>query len=395
MLLGLLLATGRSAGARDEGFAGATPDSIVTGEQAESVRRALDWIAAKQQKGGAWGEVKDTQISDTALSLLALMAGGSTLGPGVPNDRTGLVSGPTKRGPHAAEVEAGVRFLAQRAWSDRPGVPAGYIDGDQFSKMHGHGFATLALATACGNLGASRIDAIRARLDQGASPKDLPLADQVRWGLERAVRLTEAAQDRDFGGWSYSPTEGGHEGSMTVTQICALRAALAAGVSIDATKMNRAVDYVRKSQNLVTRELHGGFAYQIDLKARVSYALTAAALTSFFGLGRYGDKEGDRKVIDDGLAYMDRTFEEEIFSTREEWYYYRLFYAVQALYLSGDVRRRDRYWPRIRDELISLQNADGSFRNKVDHQRSLEYCTAMGCLVLEVPLETLPIFQRR
>ena len=104
MLLGLVLLPGRSAAGRDDGSTGGTPDSIVTQDQTRAVRRALDWIAAKQQKGGAWGEVKATQISDTSLSLLALMAGGNTLGPGVPNDRTGLVSGPTKRGPYADPV---------------------------------------------------------------------------------------------------------------------------------------------------------------------------------------------------------------------------------------------------------------------------------------------------
>jgi hypothetical protein len=31
----------------------------------------------------------------------------------------------------------------------------------------------------------------------------------------------------------------------------------------------------------------------------------------------------------------------------------------------------------------------------VDRDRSPEYCTAMGCLVLEIQMETLPIFQRR
>jgi hypothetical protein len=387
------------ARARDDGSpSAATADSLVTREQARGVKEALRWIAAHQDEGsGAWGTVQDTRIADTALSLLALMAGGNTVGPGVPDQRSGLVSGPTLRGPYALNVKKGLDFLARRAWSDRETAPAGYIDGDEISKMHGHGFATLALATACGNLGARRIEDIRAQVAKGFSPANLPYADQIRWGLERAVRLIEGTQDAETGGWSYAPVPEGHEGSMTVTQITALRAAMASGVAVNGTCMKRAYDYVRNSQNTKHQEYVGGFAYQLHTKERVSYALTAAALTTFFGLGRYGDQTaGDREVIELGLKFMDRKFDDEAFSKREQWYYYRLFYAVQALYLSGDETRRQKYWPRIRDELLEAnQLADGSFTTRVDESRSAEYCTAMGCLTLEVPMETIPIFQRR
>jgi hypothetical protein len=399
-----VLLAGATARARDDPASGGTSASGVPPDR---VQLALAWIAAKEQNGGIWGQERDTRVADTALSVLALMAGGNTLGPGVP-DRDGLVKEPTKRGPYADKVEEGIGWLAQLA--NRPTDPPGYISADQFSKMHGHGLAMLALATACGNLGANRIDVIQAQVRQGLSPAKLPYADRVRLALERAVRLTESAQDLETGGWMYSPQPSGHEGSMTVTQISGLRAAMAAGVAVNGTVMKHAIDYVRKSQNRVQRENFGGFAYQINDKGRVSYALTAAALTTFFGLGRYGEqdvselKKGeptDKQIIEDGLSFMDRKFHEEAYDTNQRWYYYRLFYAVQALFLSGDSIRiygngSNGYWPQIRDHLLQYnQEPDGSFSTSVDADRSPEYCTAMGCLILEIPMETLPIFQRR
>lgn len=374
---------------------GRTPDSLVTKDQYRALHAGLAWISSRRQSGGSWGTKEGTQVADTSLSLLALMAGGNTLGPGKP-DRQGLVGGPTRRGPYAADVEAGIDFLARLACRTKGGDPAGYIHDDALSLMHGHGFATLALATASGNLGSSRIGWIRERVKEGAGVKDLSYADRVRWGLELAVRLTEDAQDRDTGGWYYNPYPEGHEGSMTVTQITALRAAMEAGVKVNGGVMKHAYEYVRESQNTTHRDYIGGFAYQKNQKERVSVALTSAALTTLFGLGRYGEASPeDSKLIASAMDYLDRHFSDDALTTHMQWYYYRLFYLAQALYLSGDAERFARYWPAIRDDVISRQQADGRFGNEPDPDRSDEYCTAMGCLILEVPMETLPIFQRR
>jgi hypothetical protein len=394
--LGVLLLA-RASDARDDHdpLSGRTADSLVTPRQADAIKKGLAWLHSRQQSGGMWGDKRDTQIADTALAALALMAGGSTLGPGVPT-RDGLVSGPTLRGPYGVDVRNAIEFLAARALSSE--TPEGYIHGDENSKMHGHGFATLALATACGGLDASRIDVIRNQLAKGASTKDLCFADRVRLALERAVRLTEGAQDPDTGGWYYAPTHDNHEGSMTVTQVVALRAAAEAGVAVNGVVMKNAYDYLRKSQNTTNRDLQGGFAYQINDPNNVRLALTAAALTTFFGLGKYGEKPEDKKLIDDAMRFVDRKFDDDALDTRQQFYYYRLFYLAQALYLSGDEPRQRKYWPQIRDDLVENQQLDdGRFRRDVDSNgtRSDEYCTAMGCLILETPMETLPIFQRR
>lgn len=383
---------GSAALARDDGRAPGQPlTSQADDDRARAVHAGLAWLADAQTTGGTWGTADDTLIADTALASLALMAGGNTLGPGTP-DRNGIVAGPTRRGPYAAKVEHAIAYLANRALGESDHGPAGYIDGDKLSRMHGHGFATLALATASLNLGGSRVSEIRRQVAAGL---ELGFADRVRWALKRAVDVIVASQDEETHGWSYEPYSGNHEGSMTVTQIAALRAANEAGVLVSKGVIDKAYDYVRKSQNLTHEDLYGGFAYQLGHPERVSYALTSAALATLFGLGRYGDKTGDAKMIEYGLRYMDRKFESEYRSTIEQWYYYRLFYAVQALYLSGDAKRQDKYLPKIYDEVLENQRPDGHFDSRKDRTRSDAYCTAMGCLILQVKSESLPIFQRR
>ena len=168
-----------------------------------------------------------------------------------------------------------------------------------------------------------------------------------------------------------------------------------AGVRVNGTVMHRAFDYVRASQNLTDSHLYGGFAYQKNNKIRVSYALTAAALATLYGLGRYGRKKEDAETIELGLKYMDRTFSETLRDGHQQWFYYSMFYGAQALYMSQDQRRLRRDWPRIRRQVIDQQNPDGSFGTFGAQERSPEYCTAMGCLILQVTTETLPILQRR
>lgn len=370
-------------------------DILVTRNQRRAIDRGLAWIAAKQQPGGTWGEQKGTRVADTALSVLALMAGGSTVAPGTPLESGGI--GPeTLRGPYARHVRLGLEYLARQAWAPAEGKVRGYIQDDDNSKMHGHGFATLALAEACGNLGPSDVRRIREDIARGTDPARLRLADQVRWALELAITCTERAQDRETGGWSYYPTESDHEGSMTVTQIEALRSAMNSGVRVNGAVMRSAYEYIRASQNRTNPRLTGGFAYRKSMHERVSYGLTAAALTTLFGLGRYGEDRGDRDAIRLGMEFMDRELP-SVLDDGAQWFYYNLFYGAQALYLSGDEVRMRRQWPLIRDAVMAGQRTDGSFR-KAGPSADVgeeEYSTAIAVLTLQVPMETLPIFQRR
>lgn len=374
-------------------------DGLITSSQRRAVDRGLEWIAGNASSAGIWGDQAGTRVADTALSLLALMAGGNLVVAGSPDpwsaaDRPESAA-PSARGLYGDRVEAGIRYLARLAWSaGKQGRVHGYIQDDQDSRMHGHGFATLTLATAAANLGGRPVRVIREDVVSGAvDPAVLPLADQVRWGLHLAVTCTERAQDPDTGGWLYEPDAQGHEGSMTITQISALRAARDVGIDVSGAVLRRAYDYVRTSQNLHDPKLFGGFAYQKTQKSRVSYPLTAAALSTLYGLGRYGMDEQDRKMIRDGFKYMDRNFEDWL--DAHQWFYYAMFYGAQAIYQSQEPEKLRNQWPKIREAVMSHQRGSGQFNPVGGDGRSVEYSTAMGVLTLQVPMETLPFFQRR
>jgi hypothetical protein len=49
-----------------------------------------------------------------------------------------------------------------------------------------------------------------------------------------------------------------------------------------------------------------------------------------------------------------------------------------------------RWYPAIRDSLIARQREDGSWMDSI----CPEYGTAMACLILQMPNNYLPIFQR-
>jgi hypothetical protein len=57
---------------------------------------------------------------------------------------------------------------------------------------------------------------------------------------------------------------------------------------------------------------------------------------------------------------------------------------------AGD-ERWQQWYPGIRDELLKRQLAEGCWS---DNMINNEYATAMACLVLQMPNNFLPIFQR-
>ena len=71
-------------------------------------------------------------------------------------------------------------------------------------------------------------------------------------------------------------------------------------------------------------------------------------------------------------------------------YWYGHYYAVQAMFLAGGD-----YWsnwyPAIRDQLIARQNkSSGAWTGDF----SEDYATSMALIILQMPNNYLPIFQR-
>ena len=241
----------------------------IAAHHAAAVEKGLRFLAMNQNFSGSFGPEK-ARIAISALSCLSFMANGST-----PN-----------RGRYGVVVWKGIKYLMSKVQAK----PKGYIftPEDGLSRMHGHGYATLALAQVYGMFG----------LDEKAL-EEYSLED-LRERLEEAVKCIEKAQSPD-GGWYYEPDHAGyHEGSVTVCQVQALRAAKNVGIKVDLQAIDKAIEYLRRSQNE-----DGSFCYSLlEKNRRGTFALCAAALSTLNALGKY-----DTTDVKKGLGYLERTFD--------------------------------------------------------------------------------------
>jgi len=304
----------------------------------DSIRRGLEWLVARQRDDGSFGTGSyDGDVAVTSLAGLALMAGGSTPG----------------RGPHGAEIDKCVDYVLAHVQE------SGYIiapTSKSHGPMYGHGFATMFLAECYG----------------------MSKRPELREKLVRAVRLIVNSQNR-LGGWRYHPQRDEADLSVTICQVMALRAARNAGLYVPNQTIDDSIEYVKKSQNA-----DGGFMYMLPV-GESRFPISAGGVVALYSAGVY---EGDE--ITAGLNYLMRYLpDQDEVRRRETYYYYGQYYAVQAMWQAGG-KYWSQWYPAARDELIERQNPDGSWSSPLcDH-----YATAMALIALQLPNNSLPIFQR-
>jgi hypothetical protein len=337
-----------------------TPAAASSDEGRLTAQRALErglaWLATQQtlQQDGSFpsaGSKQYVPIAVTSLGALAYMAGGSS----------------PDRGPHGRELSKAIDFLLDRADRTPGSERHGYVsaDGDNHSRMHGQGFATLALAQAY---------SISPRTARGARTEEV---------LRAAVGLIERSQGPD-GGWYYDPRASfEHENSVTITLVQALRGARNAGVKVDKRVIDKAVDYIARCQNE-----DGSFRYALH-RDTSSVALTAAGISILNSIGKYEGPE-----IDAAVDYLWRELmarEQADGRSNVKHPFYERFYLSQALWQSPDPRLFKSWGPAERERVLARQRPDGSWS---DPQYGDCYATAMNCLFLAIPEGLLPIFQR-
>ncbi|MDF1799852.1 MAG: hypothetical protein P1V81_11800 [Planctomycetota bacterium] len=315
--------------------------------------RGLEFLAKQQLTTGDGsfprgdGEgLEFAPVAITALGSLALMAGGSS---------------PTQ-GPHHKAVARAIDYLLLHTDLSPASATRGFISagGDETSLMHGHGFATLALAEA-----------------YGMSPR----GERIKTALVAAVDLIERTQGAQ-GGWFYKPErQSEHEGSLTVCLVQALRAAREAGIKVDKEVIVRADGYLERSQ-----AEDGSYAYQIG-SPRTSVALTAAAISSLNATGKYTGK-----AIAGGIDAIWRDLaEREAEGGRSRFPFYERLYLAQAFWQHQDETHFERWYAPEVKTMLRSQDQDGSW---FDGRFGSSYATAMICLVLAMPDSLLPAFQR-
>lgn len=310
----------------------------ITKEAQTAIDAGLKFLSERQNENGSFGDgAKAENVGVVSLIGIAFLAEGSLPGKG-------------KYGSHLRKITTFVMSHCQEN---------GFITNPTaktHGPMYGHGFATLFLAEA-----------------YGAFP-DANLRKQ----LAKATKLIVDTQNVD-GGWRYQPERNEADISVTICQVMALRAAKNAGIYVPNKTIEKCIDYVKKSQNG-----DGGFRYQLTEGSPISaFPRTAAGIVALFSAGIYKGKE-----IDVGLTYISKNRPD--IRLDESHYFYGHYYAVQAMWHAGGKFWSD-WYPAVRDEMIKSQdNKTGAWKDQV----SSEYGTAMACIILQIPNNTLPIFQR-
>ncbi len=323
-------------------FDTARTTEVITAETRQAIERGLAWLARRQvvsgREEGAFGHGGYAGgVAVGSLGGLAFMMSGN----------------PPGQGPFGKSIDRCIRFIAScTADSGYIAVPGGGQDN-----MYGHGFGMLFLSEAYGMSGEREID------------------KQVGEKLRRAVKLTCACQNNE-GGWRYQPVKSDADLSVTISQIMGLRAARDAGIHVPNEVRTKCIDYVKQSQNP-----DGGFRYQHSGGVS-TFPLTAAGVVSLYSAGIY-----DGEAIEKGLAWLMKHLPGKTSGTMS-YYYYGHYYAVQAMWHAGG-EHWQKWFPAIRDSLLSRQNGDGSWP---DAEVCPEFGTAMACIILQMPNNFLPIF---
>jgi hypothetical protein len=247
----------------------------------------------------------------------------------------------------------------------RCSTTTGLITGpgqDNGMPMHGHGFALMFLASV-----------------HGMVTKE-SLRRQVGDAVRKGVTLTSQGQS-GAGGWTYTPGTG-DEGSVTVTQVQALRAAQNAGFLVPKAVIEAAGGYLEKC-----RTAEGGIMYSLSSGGGPRLPISAAAVATLYNSGQF-----DSPIATDCLKYVWDQFRAsgEQFSKGGGHDFYTHLYASQGFYMAGDTYW-DAYFPRTRDQLLAMQQADGSWSGDGIGQ---VYGTSIAAIILQLPFKYLPIFQR-
>ena len=334
--------TGQPGMAQDDGAS--DPESnaaqLMTRETDEAIQRGLKFLVARQNPDGSFGKSKQYSRNVAVVSLagLAMMAEGST----------------PERGRYRKPLSKAVDFVLAHCRED------GFITHSEYQShgpMYGHGFATLFLTQVYGTT--SR--------------------NELKEKLSAAVKLIIETQN-DRGGWRYEPRPNDADISVTVCQVMALRAARDAGFTVPAETIDQAVAFVKRCQNT-----DGGFGYRLNDGSASEFPRTAAAIVTFHSAGVYDGRE-----LELALDYLDGYRADKRTGPRDGHYYYGHYYGIQAMWQAGGERWND-WYSAIRDDLLNVQSIkDGHFPDAI----SPEYGTAMACIILQLPNNLLPIFQR-
>ena len=326
-----------------------SPDDLLpkymNAKALRSIEKGLKYLSESQSDNGSWESHPDGATypcAMTALAGMAFLANGNT----------------TTRGPYADNVRRAVGFTMAQAGD------SGLIADPRESghSMYGHGFSLMFLSCVYG-------------METKAKARE-----EIGEVIKNAIKLTAQSQSR-LGGWIYTPTSGGDEGSVTVTQMQGLRAAHNAGFKVPKSTIKSAIKYLEMCQ---TSE--GGICYSYASRGGTRLPISAAAICCLYSAGEY-----ESPLAAKCLTYVTAQFDKNGQAGRYSGHdFYCNLYASQAFYQAGD-KQWEMYFPSTRDAYVKNQQKDGSW---MGDGLGPTYGTAIALVILQLPYKYLPIYQR-
>lgn len=334
----------------------------VTPKIVKSISLGHKYLAASQRGDGSWltnGGRGTYPTVMTSLAGISLMAGGST----------------PKSGPYSREVRKAMLYLINVAEASDSGL----ISQSGSRTMYGHGFSTLFLAACYGT-----------ELDRDQEKR-------LKKVLDRAVKVIASAQSvkqanrSPGGGWYYGPGDTNRdEGSVTVTQLQALRACRNVGIEVDKKILTKAVEYLKFCQ-----QNDGGICYSATSRGSSRPAISAAAIACFYSAGIFDRNAGHKdspeaRMVDKLLAYVKKHVKPTPGGGYGGYYFYTQMYMSQVMYIqAGD--DWENYYKASSKYLTDQQAPDGSWNGD---SIGNTYGTAIATLILQLPYGYVPFCQR-
>jgi hypothetical protein len=160
--------------------------------------------------------------------------------------------------------------------------------------------------------------------------------------------------------------------------------------------IDRAVDFVVQHR-VPDGHLEGRYLFDVHGRRRFRktdhYSIQAAAATSLMSAGIY-----DPELLDTVIDFLDQEAVQVMRDTPHHYYFwYGNYYASQVFYQADGLLREGcfrRYYELMRAHLLQDQRADGRWHNPQDEGPGDAFATAVACIILQIPKQYLPIFQR-
>jgi hypothetical protein len=314
----------------------------MTEKAEKAIERGLKFLISSQNKDGSWSSKNASDrgagyaIAGTSLGLMAFMVEGHF--PGF--------------GKYGKALDRAKDYLLKRA-KDSP-------TGAMGVKMYEIGLFTIAMSEMWG---------------MTSKPEDNKV---IQVALERVVKIILRSQS-PLGGWRYGPRpDAGQDTSVTAMVFVSLASAREAGVLVPTETIERLTGYLRDQ---AFDERRGGFGYQ---GKGYTIACTAGGV---YAAQLAGNR--DTEWVQAALNTLEN--EPKMFSRKNNGhFYYSHYYAMQAMVQAGE-ERYAKWYPKIRDALITLQQPNGSWQEK---KQDYPHKTPMAIIILGTPNRYIPVYQR-